>query len=281
MRALRSLIAASILIGSVGAGLAQGSGQPSTVFFTDKGNIAFPILPPGTGSESALVGMRFGGVTTINGLNGATPPSLIITGGTSSTSANAGGAARLHGGTGGATGAGGPATVRGGPGGSTSGAGGQATITGGAGSAGNANGGSVVITGGAANGSGIAGIILERGVRMISQGAPASQDTAATLTAAQILTGIITSAPAGAINLQLPLATAVDTALPDSAAGDAFDFSIINTSTTAGNTDTITTNTGWTLVGNVIVPGLTAGPGTSGRFRIRKTGAGAWVLYRL
>lgn len=113
------------------------------------------------------------------------------------------------------------------------------------------------------------------------QGAPSSQDTAATLTAAQLIAGILTSAPAAAINLQLPLATAMDTALPAAAAGMSFDFSLVNTSTTAANTDTITTNTGWTLVGNMVVPGATAGPGTSGRFRARKTGTGAWTLYRL
>lgn len=114
----------------------------------------------------------------------------------------------------------------------------------------------------------------------ITQAAPASQDTAATLTAAQLLTGIITSNPAGAIALTLPLATAMDTALPKAAANSAFDFSIVNTSSTGANTDTVTTNTGWTLVGNMVITPATTG-GTSGRFRARKTATGAWTLYRL
>lgn len=113
------------------------------------------------------------------------------------------------------------------------------------------------------------------------QVAPVPHDTAATFAPADFSAGIITSNPAGAINLTLPLATAMDTAFPQSVANSAIDFSVVNTSATAANIDTMTTNTGWTLVGNMVVPGLTAGPGTSGRFRARKTGAGAWTLYRL
>lgn len=176
-----------------------------------------------------------------------------------------------------ATGTGGLAALTGGAGGSTSGAGGQAKITGGAGSAGNANGGDVTIAGGAANGSGVAGVVRVSGVEIVSQGAQATQDTAVTLTAAQLLAGILTSNPAGAVNLQLPLASAMDTALPTSAAGDAFDFSVISL---AGSTNlpTLTTNTGWTLVGAMT---FTAVAGNAGRFRARKTGTAAWTIYRI
>ncbi len=141
----------------------------------------------------------------------------------------------------------------------------------------NANGGDVNLSGGAKDGTGIAGVVRVGGIELVAQGAPGSQDTAATITAAQILAGILTSNPAAAINLQLPLATAMDTALPSSAAGDAFDFSVISV---AGSTDlpTLTTNTGWTLVGAMT---FTAVAGNAGRFRARKTGAGAWSLYRL
>lgn len=39
----------------------------------------------------------------------------------------------------------------------------------------------------------------------------------------------------------------------------------------------------WTLVGNMDVPAYSAAGSlnSSGRFRARKTGAGAWVLYRI
>lgn len=111
------------------------------------------------------------------------------------------------------------------------------------------------------------------------QPAPVAHNAAATLTAADIQAGIITSAPAAAINLQLPLATAMDTAFPKSAANNSVDFFVVNTATTGTDTDTITTNTGWTLVGSMVVTPTASG--TSAHFRAVKTGAGAWTLYRL
>lgn len=107
-----------------------------------------------------------------------------------------------------------------------------------------------------------------------------AHDTAATLAATDIGNGIITSGPSAGIALTLPLATAMDTQFTLAVANTAFDFSVINTSSTAANIDTMTTNTGWTLVGNMVVTPATTG-GTSARFRARKTGAGAWTLYRL
>lgn len=69
----------------------------------------------------------------------------------------------------------------------------------------------------------------------------------------------------------------MDTAIPNSIANDAVDFSVISV---AGSTNlpTIITNTGWTLVGAMT---FTAVAGNAGRFRARKTAAGAWTLYRL
>lgn len=176
------------------------------------------------------------------------------------------------------TGAGSNAGLTGGAGGTTSGAGGNALVTGGAGTAGNANGGDVTLAGGAANGSGANGVVRENGVVLRAQGAPNAQTVSALLTAANILTGIITVAQgaSGASALQLPLATAMDTALPTSVAGDSFDFSVVNTSVTSGETSSVTTNTGWTLVGSM-AQAIT----TSARFRARKTATGAWTLYRL
>lgn len=233
-----------------------------------------------TGGASGAGATGTGGAAIVTGgaslaTNGAGGTANSVGGAGAGT--GAGGTALNTGGVGGATGAGGAAGVAGGAGGATSGAGGVATVTGGAGSAGNANGGDVTLAGGAANGSGVAGVVRQNGVRLQSQAAQATQDTAATLTAVQVLNGILTSNPAGAINLQLPLATAMDTALPTSVAGDSFDFTI---DSLAGSTNlpTVTTNTGWTLVGNMT---FTAVAGNAGRFRIRKTGTGAWTIYRL
>ncbi len=220
----------------------------------------------------------------IAGVDGTQGGSATIKGGTSSTSANAGGAAAVLGGQPGATGVGGAANVTGGAGGATSGTGGAANITGGAGTNGNANGGAVVITGGAANGSGFAGAIIERGVRLISQGTPTAKTVSATLTAAELRPGIITvnQGGAGASALQMPDATAMSAGFPNAADGDAFDFSLINISTVAAEDASITTNTGWTLVGDMDVASNAAATDKSaGRFRARRTGATAWTLYRL
>lgn len=107
----------------------------------------------------------------------------------------------------------------------------------------------------------------------IQQAAPATLNVTGTLTAAQVDNGIITSTTAAAVAATLPLATAMDTANPSSVANTSIDFSVI---ATGANGVTMTTNTGWTLVGTMVVSTV-----TSGRFRARKTGAGAWVLYRL
>jgi hypothetical protein len=119
---------------------------------------------------------------------------------------------------------------------------------------------------------------------LVTQGAQNAQTVSATLTAANLLTGIITVAQgaAGASALQLPLATDLDAALPAAAANQAFDFSLINISTVAAESASITTNTGWTLVGDMDVAANSAATTKSaGRFRARKTGTGAWTLYRL
>ncbi len=221
----------------------------------------------------------------VTGLASTTGGSVTVTGGTSSTSGTAGGAVGLAGGTPGATGVGGAVTIAGAAGGATSGAGGAVSITGGAGTAGNSNGGSLVIAGGALQGSGLAGMIIERSAKLVKQGAATAKTVSATLTAAEVLAAIITvnQGGAGASALQLPLATAMDTALPASLAGDAFDFSVINISVVDAEDASLTTNTGWTLVGNMDIPAYSAAGSlnSSGRFRAAKTGTGAWTLFRL
>lgn len=221
----------------------------------------------------------------VGGLAAAQGGAIAVTGGTSSTSGNAGGAVTLTGGTPGATGAGGAVALVGAAGGATSGSGGNVTATAGAGTAGNANGGSVVLTPGAKNGSGFDGMVIVRGQSLFAQGAPTAKTVSATLTAAEVLTGIITvnQGAAGASALQLPLASAMDTGFPNAAAGDSFDFSVINISTVDAEDASLTTNTGWTLVGNMDIPAYSAAGSlnSSGLFRARKTGTAAWTLYRI
>jgi len=231
----------------------------------------------GTGGAASVTG---GAGTAGNSAGGV----ASATGGAGQGSA-AGGIGKVAGGQGGATGAGGKAQVVGGAGGATSGAGGASEVTGGAGTAGNGNGGSVVLTGGAKHGTGADGCVISRSTLLVKQGAPTAKTTSATLTAAEVLAGIITvnQGAAGASAQQLPLAADMDTALPDAAAGDAFDFSVINTSTVDAEDASVTTNTGWTLVGSMDIHAYSAAGSlnSSARFRARKTGAGAWVLYRI
>jgi hypothetical protein len=107
----------------------------------------------------------------------------------------------------------------------------------------------------------------------VQTGTPATLNATGTLTAAQLATTIVTSTSAAAVTATLPLATAMDTANPSAVATTSFTFSVIDT---GPSTVTVTTNTGWTLVGTMAVT-----TGTSGRFLAVKTGTGAWTLYRL
>lgn len=122
---------------------------------------------------------------------------------------------------------------------------------------------------------------------LFTQAAPTAKTTSATLTAAEIFVGIITGnqGAAGAAAYTLPLATDFETALiaafPNLANNDAFDFSVINISTVAAETITITTNTGWTLVGDMILAANTTGDESIGTFRARRTSATTYTLYRI
>lgn len=107
----------------------------------------------------------------------------------------------------------------------------------------------------------------------VQQGAPATLNATGTLTAAQLNAGIVTSTSVAAVVATLPLATAMDTGNSSAVATTSIDFFVINTGPSAV---TMTTNTGWTLVGTMAVATV-----TSGHFRATKTGAGAWTLYRL
>ncbi len=208
-----------------------------------------------------------------------------VTGGAGTAGNAIGGVASITGGAGQGTGGGGKVQVVGGASGAgATGNGAAAEITGGAATSTNGNGGSVVLTGGANTGTGVAGMVIERSVKLVNQGAQTALTTSATLTAAQILARILTAnqGGAGTASYTLPAATAMDTAIPDSAAGDAFDFSLINISVNAAEDVDILTAAGWTLVGSMAVQSNDAITSKSaGRFRARKTGAGAWTLYRL
>lgn len=213
---------------------------------------------------------------------------LSFAAGTSGTSGT-GGAFQGAGGSGGTTGVGGTATLVGGAGGSASGTGGAANVTGGAGTAGNANGGDVVLTPGAKNGSGLdGGLFLRNGnsaVPFFKASAPAAKTTNATLTAAEILGGLITvnQGAAGTSTLTLPLGTSLGAALPSTfTTGDCFQFSVINISTNAAEDAIMQGNTGTTYVGATTINANDIATETSAAtFVVRCTGANTFVCYRV
>lgn len=135
-------------------------------------------------------------------------------------------------------------------------------------------------------GPGVAGTRVMSGSSSLgTQVTPAAKTTSTTLTAAEILTGIITGNPATTAAYTLPLATAMETALlaiyPGLANNNTFDFYVINIDTTGADAITMTTNTGWTLVGDMTLAGNAVGDQSAGHFRIRRTAANTYTLYRL
>lgn len=111
------------------------------------------------------------------------------------------------------------------------------------------------------------------------QAAPASLTSSATLTSAQLTNGIILGNPGtSAASYQLPTVAALEADVSSAKTGSTFDFSVINVDGSSSGVITLTTNTGWTLVGLMTV---VATAGTAQAFRARKSGDGAWSLYRM
>jgi hypothetical protein len=102
---------------------------------------------------------------------------------------------------------------------------------------------------------------------------PAAQNTATTLTTAQLAAGIITTAPAGAIALTLPTGTSMEAISNSLPVNSAFEVTVINTS---ASVVTMTANTGHTIVGVATVAAT-----TSATFRFRKTATNTFVAYRV
>lgn len=223
---------------------------------------------------------------SVTGLAAAQGGSMKVQGGTSSTTGNAGGAATLQGGTPGVTGVGGAAKVVAAAGGATSGTGGAAELTAGAGTAGNASGGCVVITAGAKNGSGKDGCIRSASFAAFAQPNPTAKTTAATLTIAELMTGILTGTHTAGATAAYTLPTGANCDLTlQFAANDSFDWSLLNLSAAAVDTITLTASAGHTIVGNPIVQSshsTTGGiTGNSAMFRTRKTAADTYITYRI
>jgi hypothetical protein len=94
------------------------------------------------------------------------------------------------------------------------------------------------------------------------------------MTAAELLTSIVTATPTTGRSIQLPTAATLEAATVF-AIDDSFDFSVI---TLAAFALTITVNTGVTIVGGAAT-GATSG--AAARFRLRKTAANTFIVYRI
>ena len=111
---------------------------------------------------------------------------------------------------------------------------------------------------------------------LFAQGAPTAIAAAATATPAQLANGLFTfDGTAG--NLTLPTVADLEAYVSSaSKVNAAFDFYVINIDSSGSDAVTVAIGTGWTLVGAGAVAAA-----SSGHFRARKTGDGAWTCYRV
>lgn len=120
--------------------------------------------------------------------------------------------------------------------------------------------------------------------QIFPQGAPAAKTGATvTLTAADLNAGLITfnGGTAGAVTATLPTVALLEAVISNARVDTAFDFYAVNISTVGAEDVTLATAAGWTLVGNMFVASNAATTDvSSAKFRARKTGVGAWTLYR-
>lgn len=136
------------------------------------------------------------------------------------------------------------------------------------------SGATIIIEAGAARvlyQTGVAPIVTETQNSGI-QSTPGVLNATGALTAAMILSGIVTSTTAAAVAGTVPTGTVMDAA-SEFAIGDYIDWAVI---TTGANALTVTAATDHTLVGNMVVAA-----GKAGLFRTRKTAAATFVTYSL
>tara|TARA_R110000787_G_scaffold2997_4_gene11432 strand:+ start:4950 stop:5357 length:408 start_codon:yes stop_codon:yes gene_type:complete len=108
--------------------------------------------------------------------------------------------------------------------------------------------------------------------------APSTATATASLTNAQLFSGIILGSPgSSAAAYTTPTATAIDTALVNAKIGATFDLTVVNVDGSSSGVITLTGGTGVTAVGLATV---VATAGTAETWRFRKTASAAWSFYR-
>jgi hypothetical protein len=109
------------------------------------------------------------------------------------------------------------------------------------------------------------------GVGFYVQGAITSKSSTTTLTGAEVLTQILNTT-VGGLTITMPLGSSLDTATGGMPTDSAFMFTVINT---AASLSTVAVNTGITSIGS-----LTVAANASATYKIRKTAASTFVMYR-
>ena len=108
--------------------------------------------------------------------------------------------------------------------------------------------------------------------------APQTATSTATLTAAQITGGVLVANPStSAATYTLPTAAQIDAVVSSAKVGSTFVLNIVNTGTSLG-TVTLSMGTGLTDGGNAAVAVAVT---SSAAFLFRKTGDGAWSVYKI
>lgn len=133
---------------------------------------------------------------------------------------------------------------------------------------------------------GITGFRDTRATPAYVQAAPTAMTGTATMTAAALMGGLVVGTPAAAAAYTLPLVSSLEAAFiaayPGLQNNDSFDFTVINVATGDTFAITMTTNTGWTLVGKMVIEEQdAASPGSSATFRARRVSSSAYTLYRI
>lgn len=109
---------------------------------------------------------------------------------------------------------------------------------------------------------------------------PLSVAATATLTAAQVINGILLvgSGATAAQTYTLPTVALLEAALSNSdKVGTSFEFRVVNLGTSSG-TAIIAAGTGWTVTGSLT---MTVPVTTGATMVARKSDVGAWALYRV
>lgn len=108
--------------------------------------------------------------------------------------------------------------------------------------------------------------------------APQTATSTATLTAAQIVNGMLVANPGtSAATYTLPTGALIDAAVPNATVGSTFDLAIINIGTSSGAV-TLAVSTGVTDGGNAVTAVAVT---TSALFRFRKVADNTFVAYRI